>query len=357
MNVDTTFLNVYRRGGSEGLKRAQARDGALGDTGGQHETDPEPGSGAAPPDSDAGPSGTGLEAGDPEREARNAAPSTGPGRRGGGSGGADTPSSGATAAATAATASAAPVAETALDEDTVLDEDFVAAPVPSQTGSDSVPLVSLRLTDHQDAVQRAAAAKGSAGGAGAALPQSGFRLGNVKSQPHIKSLPEAIIGVLREQLRAAAVRELGVDDAAAREFSERLSQSTLVIAFLLAQLDLRLDTDPATARAAQLFRSRDPLLGSVASRLDGLEKLQDEQRVLLGTLRDGLSEVRQTSAVIEQAVAYVIADRTENFLRGTHDIHDTPITHKSAVFLRDRARELTGKQQKLERERDGRPIR
>ncbi|MFB7918947.1 hypothetical protein [Streptomyces sp. NPDC056061] len=321
MNVDTAFLDGYRRSGGEGMKRARVRDMT------QRDMDPE--IEPPPPDPDAEPDSgeaAGLEPGPGDITHSGGSPQRG-GSGAVGSGG-TSPSSSPGAA------------------------------------SDAAPPGSLRLTGQQDAMQNGTgAAKGSArgtgtgGGAGADLPHSGFRLGGVRSQPHIKSLPEAIIGVLREQLRAAAVRELGASDRAAREFSERLSQGTLVMAFLLAQLDLRLDVDPATGRAMELYRSRDPLLGSMAARLDGLEKLQAEKRELLSVLRNELSEVRQTSAVIEQAIAYAIADRTENFLRGSHNTHDAPITHKDAVFVRDRARELTRKQHRLEQERDGRPIR
>jgi hypothetical protein len=67
--------------------------------------------------------------------------------------------------------------------------------------------------------------------------------------------------------------------------------------------------------------------------------------------------VQETSAVIEQSVAYSIADRTENFLRGSHNIHDAPITHKDAIYIRDKARDETQKHRNLERDQDGRPIR
>jgi hypothetical protein len=231
--------------------------------------------------------------------------------------------------------------------------------LPHAAANGNTTPASLRLTDHQEAVQNTTTTKGDSGGTDdtAVLPQSGFRLGGAKSQPHIKSVPEPIMSALREELRSAAVRELAVSDTAAREFSDRLSQGTLVMAFLLAQLDLYLDVDPATGRAAELFRSRDPLLGSVAARLVDLERLETERTGLLHTLNNELVKVRQTSAVVEQAVAYFIADRTENFLRGTHDIRDAPITHKDAVFIRDKAREATEKLTRWERERDGRPIR
>lgn len=146
---------------------------------------------------------------------------------------------------------------------------------------------------------------------------------------------------------------MGVSDGDAREFSQHLGQGTLVTAFLLAQLDLRLDTEAAT----QLFHSRDPLLGSVAARLDSIEASERERDGLLHALRDELAQVRQTGGVIEQSMAYSITDRTENFLRGSHDIHDAPITHKDAVYIRDKAREATTELARIERERQGRPIR
>lgn len=235
----------------------------------------------------------------------------------------------------------------------------MAAPV-AQRDEDRIPPVPLQHTDHQEAVQSAAARGGSGGGGeggSEALPQTGFRLTGMKSQPAVRALPEAVVSSLREQLRAAAVRELGVSDTAAREFSERLSQASLVIAFLLSQLDLGLDADPATSRAAQLFRSRDPLLGSIAARMQALEQLERERQGSMAVLREELGRVRETSASVEQAVAYSIADREMNFLRGSHDIRQAPITHRDAVFVRDRIREETKRQRKLEREREGRPIR
>lgn len=239
-----------------------------------------------------------------------------------------------------------------------------AGPPPrgEAVGADSpARSVSLALTDHQDAVQSAASERSGTGGGtdgtGAPLPQSGFRLGGVQGQPHIRSLPDSIVGVLREELRAAAVRELGASDQEAREFCRKLSQASLVSAFLIAQLDLRMEADDATTRAVELFRTRDPLLGSVAARIERMERSELERAVALDRISVRLGEVQRTASVVEQALAYSIADRTENFLRGSHDIHDAPITHRDAVFVRDRARAATEKLTREERERDGRPIR
>ncbi|WP_215545029.1 hypothetical protein [Amycolatopsis sp. CA-230715] len=239
-------------------------------------------------------------------------------------------------------------------------DDPATAVLPPRAADDDTTAASLRLTDHQDAVQNAAmSAKGGSAGsaAGTALPHSGFRLVGVKSQPAVRALPGVVVNALREQLRSAAVREREVTDAAAREFSDRLSQASLVTAFLVAHLDLRLDVDMSTECAVTLFRSRDPLLGSVATRVHGLEKLETDHTALLEALRADVADLRQTAAVVEQAVAYSIADRTENFLRGSHNIRDAPITHANALFVRDRAREQTTRQARLEKEREGRPIR
>ncbi|MFD7661236.1 hypothetical protein [Streptomyces sp. NPDC059788] len=367
MDVDTSFLDAYRRGGSEELKRAQARAAQ------PEVATPEP----AVPFDKAGGIGSPLKAEGPQADLDVEAeadrptpepdhePDAGDSERAGGShqrgGGGQNAADGVLPAG----ASAGPVADAVpapgaqpVVEDTATAEVAAHAVVAVPNEAEHATSGSLRLTDHQGAVQ-SAASKGASGNAAetATLPQSGFRLAGVQSQPHIKALPESIMNALREQLRAAAVRELGVNDSAAREFSQRLSQGTLVTAFLLAQLDLHLDADPATERAVELFRSRDPLLGSVVTRLMSIEAVEHERDGLLRKLRDELSEVRQTSAVIEQALAYSIADRTENFLRGSHNLHDAPITHKEAIYFRDKAREATRKQLRLEREREGRPIR
>lgn len=336
VSADTSFLDAYREKGPQGLAEAKARRADEDLAAMESEL--------AKPETDTCGSGE-LEHQDIPTAQR------------GGSASGPTPA-GEAASGESVPAEIDDVAEPAALDDPELDAPEAAPaaePVLEPEAEDQVP-TSLQKTDHQEAVQAAASApaKGGSGGADL-LPNSGFRLSG--SKPHIRALPEEIITVLREQLRSAAVRELGVSDQAARDFSERLSQGTLVTGFLLAQLDLRMDADPATMRAAELFRSRDPLLGSVVSRMEELEHTGQRHEVTLGTLRDELRQVRQTAAVIEQAVAYFIADRTENFLRGQHDIREAPITHRSSLFVRDKIREETQKQQRIERDREGRPIR
>ncbi|GAB3943772.1 hypothetical protein GCM10029976_066880 [Kribbella albertanoniae] len=214
-----------------------------------------------------------------------------------------------------------------------------------------------RKTDQQDAIQAATGTRGGGSGTAESLPESGFRIIGLASQPMVRNLPRPLVDALRLQLRSAAIRERGVSDKVAEAFSRRLSQGALVTAFLLAQLDVRMETDPATQAAVELFRSQDPLLGSIAGRIDTLEQLEHQHTTQLERLHAMATAIQRTSAVIEQSVAYSIADRTVNFLRGSHNIHDAPITHQDAIYIRDRARDETRKRSKFEDDRDGRPIR
>ena len=216
-----------------------------------------------------------------------------------------------------------------------------------------------RKSDQRDAIQGAAPGVkgGAANGTSDSLPDSGFKFLGAESQLIVKNMPFPLMEAMREQLRAAAVRERGVSDSTARRFSKRLSQPALVAAFLLAHLDLRIDTDQATEVAAELFRSQDPLLGLVVERMDALEYRENEHSSQLQRIHAALQVVHDTSAAIEQAVAYSIADKTENFLRGSHNIHDAPITHKDAIYVRDKVRDETRKRAKFEKDRYGKPIR
>lgn len=328
LDVDTSFLDAYRHGGEEGLKKEQEAQ----DRRGQEAR---------------------LEA------ERGAEVDRAPAAERGGAAGGDTAASstGRDPEPDPEHSEVDEVVDDAFDEPKELHEHDGAD--HGDELDDDLVLVSLQKTDHQEAVQAAAArTRGSSGDAGSdPLPRTGFRLDGVARQPNIKSLPDSIIDVLREQLRSAAVRELDVTDAAARDFTDRLAQGTLVTAFLIAQLDLRMAADASTERAVELFRSRDPLLGSVAARMDALEARERRQEGLMKALAGQVAEAKETAAVVEQALAYLIADRTENFLRGSHSTAEAPIGHKTAVLIRDRARDATKKVARTERERDGRPIR
>lgn len=250
-------------------------------------------------------------------------------------------------------------AEQDVGEDADADAHDVSADMRTQAHESAEPIVvpaaQPRTGPHPVAAAPAKPASQSEGNR-RKLPISGFRV-EADKQPSAKGFPDEMMIKLRAQLDEAAVRVLKVTDEEATAFSGKLSQSALVTAFLLAQLDMRLPVDAATAQATELFRAVDPLLGAVEQRLSQLEQREAERDRLLGALRAELGEVHETAAVIEQGVAYTIADRTENFLRGSHDVHTAPITHKEALFVRDRARTMTAQQRRREQEKEGRPIR
>lgn len=288
-----------------------------------------------------------------------------PGKPKGGSGGGSAPAvtgpgPAAVPAATQATSSAA-APEPApspdrSDPSPPTDQPAAATDVSDQQHQTFAEISTRRKTDHRDAVQAATSVRtrGGSGGGSSPLPQAAMRVLGAKSQPVIRSMPDVIIDRLREMLRAAAVRELSVSDDDARAFSDSLSQASLVLALLVAQLDVGLTVDPATEMAASLLRRSNPLLGSVVSRLTALEDREAGRDALLADATKKLHAVGVTGEVIEQLVAYQVADRGENFLRGNHVVEDAPITHRSALVVRDRARDLTRKQRKLEIEQDWR---
>lgn len=312
-----------------------------------------------------------------DESAKAAADASSAGTRGGGGGGANSGNS-ATSTAGGAVAPAAPTtppvttgqavtpAEAELLEDAAeAREDEAEATAAERVdsireheGQERRDDISAgRKTDFRDDIQAQTAARGGSDAGSGTLPDSGFRIAGPGGQLQVRNLPQPITDVLRTQIRVAAVRERGVSDATAAAFSRRLSQNALVSAFLLSQLDVRLDVDPSTQVAIELFQSEDPLMGTVVTRLEELERRTAEQVASLGRLNGTLAQVQETGEVVEQMQAYAIADRAANFLRGSQDIHHAPIGHADAIHVRDKARVETKKRRTIERERDGRPIR
>lgn len=225
---------------------------------------------------------------------------------------------------------------------------------------------SLQKTDQQDAVQdltsavRGGSSAGSASG-GTVLPTAknlgAFAVAGMERTPKVVRLPEPLTLALREQIRRTALRELGVSESAARDFSTALGSTALVIAFLSAHLDHDLDLDPSTMIAVNLFRSADPLLGSVVNKLNALEAGTSAREGLLSRMRAEQKALAAQVAVTEQLMAYLVADQESNFLRGTGDLKSIPVTHEIAVMVRDRARRQVDDLRDLEKRRDGTPMR
>lgn len=233
-----------------------------------------------------------------------------------------------------------------------------STPAAKTTDGESSDRVSAeRKSDQRDEIQAAKSSTSTGGGGGGPLPRAGFKLTEDRSQLQIRNLPDELTAELRNRIIAAAQREKGATEDEARAFARRLSLSSLVSAFLMAGLDKRLDADASTSLATDLFRSQDPLLGAAVDRIEKVQEAQDKGLELTNYLTAQSRAQEKTLDVIEQLLAYSVADRTENFLRGSHDIHKAPIAHKDAVFMRDRARDETKRHQQIEVRAEGRPLR
>ena len=277
-------------------------------------------------------------------------------RRAASSGGSSAP------AATASPEQAGPTAPAPSPDPGEPQGDGIPAPTPEavpqkDVDEDKTTSVPLRHDDHQDAVQGLTAKGGGGGGTAPVLENTPLSIAGDPKRPAFKYLPEVFSEKLRSQLVSAAVRELGVEEKQAESFAHDMSAAALVVAFLMAGLDVGLAVDPATQKAAELFRSRDPLLGSVATRMDGYEEREKRREKDLAKIMELLRETAATAGNVEQAVSYQIADRSRNFLAGARDLREAPITDKDAIAVRDRVREQVGKNTAIEKRRDGRPIR
>lgn len=357
MTVDTSFLDAYRSGGSDGLKQLQDAQQVAADPEveleSQGDQTPSEITHDSDPDVDLDPEVDDDADFDRELEVDDERTETesGAGQRGGSSGSASAPEGPPAGGDRGAVPDLPEQAEVEVEELTAPPgrHDEVEA-------AEAERAVSLEHTDHQDAVQSATGVRGG-GSSGGSLPATGFKLIGAKSQPTVRALPESMLVALREQLRRVAVRELGIAEAEARAFGKRLSQASLVTAFLMAHLDLDVDVDAATRRAGELFRCNDPLLGRAVERLDELTQRERAQGEEMGRMREEMAQVRSTAMVLEQMLSYSVADRAENLGRGTAGVDDLDLSHRSALKVRDNAREATRKQRKIERDRDGRPIR
>lgn len=228
--------------------------------------------------------------------------------------------------------------------------------VDASDDEDEIP-VSLQHTDHQDDVQERAFASGGSSSEGTdVLPVTAFTV-EAESRPFVRSLPSAIVKPLLDAVRQGAIRELGVSAKEADSFLERISASSLVTAFLLAGLDIEMNVDPRTARVTELLRSRDPQIGGVFKRLVAMEEHERERDRALRRMREEIDETRRAAEVTEMVSVYNVTDHELNLMTGGHDPMKAPFTDRRVLAVRDKAREDVRRQKKIEKDREGRPIR
>lgn len=258
------------------------------------------------------------------------------------------------------------VAEAAVPtEDTVAEADGLEH---NHDADASQSTISQSLTDHRDAAQdliavaasvrTATAGTGTSGKSAGQLPQTGFFVQQAGGRPRVVNFPKEFLAALNHRLITAAQQEHDVSAEDAQEFVDQLSQDAKVIAFVAAMLELPVAADAATVCAWELFRSGDPSTGRISKRLDQLTEVLLQEKDAMQRAQQQLQGLQATSAVVEQLQAYSIAATYGKLWSNIGDyVHDAPLTHRDAVALRNRARDLVAEQRREERRSEGRPIR
>lgn len=180
------------------------------------------------------------------------------------------------------------------------------------------------------------------------VPKAGFKLAGVAAQPLLKGLPEALQSALRAVLDTAASEAGVVLD------SKEIGQTSLVMAYLCAQLDVELDLDPRTAALVDLFARADTLGAQLLSRLDTIRQTQAEAAQQVTRLQQRQAQTLELARTIEHGLAYRIADETVNFLRGDHNLHNLQLSQDETLLVRGRMRDAANARHRYETEREGR---
>lgn len=175
--------------------------------------------------------------------------------------------------------------------------------------------------------------------------KTGFSAGGVETVL-VKRIPEMLV----DRLRLTLASTVG------GAFAEQLSAPALITAFLMAKTGMGLQVDANTSVAVDAFRQSDPGLLSVERRLDEvLGMLTTESERSAKTLQT----VRETGEAVdglENSVAYLVGDRVTRLSTTDVDETNVDVTQKKVLVVRERIRERTKEQRKLERDREGREI-
>lgn len=183
-----------------------------------------------------------------------------------------------------------------------------------------------------------ASEKAQAEAAGLIWPK-GLRIADMGNSPvRVKNLPDEVADPLAEQLAEAVVNSNSrVHAGIARAWAQRHSQTALVMAYMCAHLQLELDLDPSTAQVVSFFRTADPVLGAVLTRLDSLNEanssLDKALRRHARLTSDRLGELGRTGRVAEMGLSFLLADRAENLSVGLSAAAQLPFEAKESSVL------------------------
>lgn len=206
----------------------------------------------------------------------------------------------------------------------------------------------------------------------AALPSSPLRVrctpDSSGTVPRVSGMPEPVVSALRTRVETAATAA-GYDPRAAHDFAaNRLSTSQLVVALLVAALDIPvapegpgdhqgLGLDEATWCAVRLLGSQDPLMVSVLDRLQALEHLGRRQVASQRIADSRLGDLADSADVIEAVASWLVAERAEDLTKGVYQASAINIETDSAVSARRHFRDQVEARRVRQARSAGRPIR
>jgi hypothetical protein len=181
------------------------------------------------------------------------------------------------------------------------------------------------------------------------IPRKGGGLTFEGESAYLKQFPRVLIDRMRKIL------ETQVNE----EFARDISQVSIVTAFVMASMGSKLTTDDVTAHAVTAFKAVDPRTDAIDKRTVTLLEQQTRSEGMLKAVLARLGEVTETTAVLEVAQAYALAERTAQLDSATASAlpEHLDVTQKRVIATRDNIRKRVKAQRQDEKIRAGRPIR
>lgn len=179
------------------------------------------------------------------------------------------------------------------------------------------------------------------------VPKKGGGLTFEGESAYLKQFPRTLIDQMRKIL----------DVQVNEEFARDISQVSIVTAFVVASMGVKISTDEVTAHAVQAFKAIDPRTDAIDKRTVTILEQQARSEGMIKALLGRLSEVTETAAVLEMGQAYALAERTAQLDTSGVVPEHIDVAQKRVIATRDNIRKRVKAQRQDEKIRDGRPIR
>lgn len=169
----------------------------------------------------------------------------------------------------------------------------------------------------------------------------------------VDRFPKELLVLLRRRLAIAVGEEPGSNFTAEAKGRSGLSNTTLLVGFVLSVLGDEFIADDQTQLVADYFASSDPRLDQMDRKLTeimgSLGKVDRRTRAMGGNME----QIRDTTSATELATMFLLGDRAVGFPELTRN--QTPasvdVTHPSVIDVRDTTRKRAIAQSQTERDR------